>query len=83
MADEDTAVPPPKSPSAPEVVAPTNWVNVALPFSHLCVEESSKATAELAALVADIAAIVEEAVPGPKAKRLRERAQALKATTRS
>jgi len=78
MAAGDSGVQPPKARSAPEVVAPTNRVNVALPFGNIHVEESSKDLAELTAIVADLAAIVEEAAPGPKVKRLRERAQLLK-----
>ena len=69
----------PRGRSAPEVVAPTSRVNVALPFSHLHVEESSKGLAELASLVADLVAVVEAGSPGPKTKKLRDQAQALKA----
>ena len=54
-------------------------MNVALPFSHFSVEESSKDLEELVAIVADLSAILEEVAPGPKAKRLREQAQVLKA----
>jgi hypothetical protein len=61
------------------VVAPTSRVNVALPFSHLHVEESSRGLAELTAIVAEMAAVIEKAVPGSQAKHLRERTQALKA----
>jgi hypothetical protein len=75
---EDRVSVPPRGRSAPEVVAPTNRVNVALPFSHLHVEESSRAVAELAALFADLAVIVEQAVPGPKATELRKRAETLR-----
>jgi hypothetical protein len=40
--------------TAPEVVAPTNRVNVAFPFSTITLQEPSKELAELAALVADL-----------------------------
>ncbi len=75
---DGTEVQPTKQRSAPEVVAPTSKVNVALPFSHLHVEESSKDLGELSGIVADLAGIVEEANPGPKVKRVRERAQVLR-----
>lgn len=76
MADTDGRSPRPRS--APEVVAPSNRVNVALPFSHLHVDDSSRDLGELAALVADLTGLVEEAAPGPKARGLRERAHVLK-----
>jgi hypothetical protein len=79
MAADGPTTPAARSRSAPEVVAPTSRVNVALPFSHLHVEESSKGLAELAALVADLVVVVEESAPGPRIRKLRERAQALKA----
>ena len=63
--------------AAPEVVAPTNKVNVALPFSHLHVEESSKNLAELISIVSDLIGVVEQAAPGPKVKKLRERVHVL------
>lgn len=68
--------------SAPEVVAPTSRVNVALPFSSIHIEESSKDLAELAAVVADLASAIEGLTPGPKSKKLREQAQALAARFR-
>jgi hypothetical protein len=72
---DDAEVTAARTRTAPDVVAPTNKVNVALPSSHLHVEESSKDLAELSAIRADLAAVVEEIAPGPKVKRLRERAQ--------
>ena len=64
--------------SAPEVVAPTNRINVALPFSNLRVEESTKDLAELSGIVADLVAVVEATSPGPKVEELRERAEVMK-----
>ncbi|HUI03440.1 MAG TPA: hypothetical protein VLZ77_07855 [Acidimicrobiales bacterium] len=84
MADEKTATAaPPRRPgrpehrTAPEVVAPTNRINVALPFSHLQVEETSKDLAELAQIVGELAALVADVAPASKAKALRARAEAL------
>jgi hypothetical protein len=59
MADEDSSIQlPTRARSAPEVVAPTNRVNIALPFGNVHVEESSKDLAELAAVMAEVASIV-------------------------
>lgn len=77
MADDQPEVEHPKAHSAPEVVAATNRVNVALPFSSIDIEESSRDLAELAVVVADLVTIVEGVAPGPKVKRQRERAQML------
>ena len=80
MADDDSGVQPSsKARSAPEVVAPTNRVNVALPFGSIHIEESSKDLAELAAVMAELVSIVEGLKPGPRTKKLREQAQALAA----
>lgn len=65
--------------SAPEVVAPANKVNVALPFGNIHIEESSKDLAELATIVADLALITEGLKPGPKGKKLHDEAEALAA----
>ena len=77
MAEDDSGLHPIKARSAPEVVAPTNRVNVALPFGSIHIEESSKDLAELAAVVAELVSIVEGLAPGPKVKRLREQVQAV------
>ncbi len=79
MADGDSSVQPHKPRAAPEVVAPTNRVNVALPFGNIHVEESSKDLAELAAITAALVSIVEGLAAGPKIKKLREQAQAFAA----
>ncbi len=41
-----------------KLVAPTTRVSVAFPFSHLHIEESGKDLAELAAIVAQLVALV-------------------------
>lgn len=61
----------------PGVVAPSTRVNVALPFSHFKVEEPSRELVELAQVVARLAAVVEEAAPGPQARLARRQADAL------
>jgi len=82
MTDDDLEVPLPKAHSAPEVVAPTNKVNVALPFGNIHIEESSKDLAELSRIVADLAFVIESLAPGPKVKALREQSQLLAARLR-
>jgi hypothetical protein len=72
----------PRARSAPRVVAPTNKVTVALPFSKITLEEPGKEIAELAAIVAELTAIVERVAEGPELTRLRDRAEALAARTR-
>ena len=79
MGDGEEVVVPPRTHTAPEVVAPTNRVNVAFPFGSVRIEESSEDLAELSGIVADLAAAVEEVAPGPKAKKLREHARVLAA----
>jgi hypothetical protein len=54
-------------------------VNVALPFGNIHIEESSKDLAELAAIVVELASIVDGLTPGPRIKKLREQAQTLAA----
>ena len=72
----------PRSRQAPGVVAPTTRVNLALPFSKITVEETGREVAELAAIVADLAAAMEKAAPEPGLPELRERAEALAARLR-
>ena len=67
---------------APGVVAPTTRVNLALPFSKITIEEPGKEFAELAAIVAGLAAAIEQAVPEPGLPDLRKRADALMARLR-
>jgi hypothetical protein len=71
-----------RSHKAPEVVAPTNKVNVALPFSKITVEEPGKDLVELSAVVAELAAALESVVAEPAVTQLRQRAQALAARMR-
>jgi len=72
----------PRTRAAPRVVAPTNKVTVALPFSKITLEEPGKEVAELAAIVAELTAIVEHVAGGPELARLRDRAEAVAARTR-
>jgi hypothetical protein len=69
--------------SSPEIVAPTNRINVALPFAHLQVEEPSQDLAELAHILAELAAVVADLAPTSTAKDLRARAEALTPTYRA
>jgi DNA topoisomerase VI subunit B len=68
----------PKS-AGPGVVAPTNRVTVAFPFSKIVLEEPSADIAELAAVTAELAALIETIAPGPAAAELSRRARALAA----
>ncbi len=68
--------------SAPRMIAPTNKVNVALPFSKITVEEPSKEFRELARIVAGLAAAMERLVPGQEETELRERADVIAARSR-
>ena len=58
----DSATRPPR----PPVVIPTNKVTVALPFSKITIEEPDRELAELAAIVAELAALVEAAAPSQR-----------------
>ena len=62
----------------PGVVAPSNRVNVALPFGQIKVEEASRELAELIVLVRDLVFDL-EATSGQELKEIRERATALAA----
>ncbi len=62
---------------APDVVAPTNRINVALPFSKIQTLEPSKELGELAEVVAGLAAILEEVAPGKESKKLHDHARRL------
>ena len=59
----------------PQVVAPSNRVNVAFPFSQIKVEEPSRELADLASLVVDLLAELSEWVPEERLGELRERAE--------
>ena len=51
-------------------MVPTNKVTVALPFSKITVEEPNKELAELAVIVAELAALVEAGAAEPEATQL-------------
>ncbi|HET9972230.1 MAG TPA: hypothetical protein VFQ68_28615 [Streptosporangiaceae bacterium] len=63
----------------PTVVTPLTKVNLALPFSKITVEEPGKDTAELASIVAAMAAVMERTLDEPFLPELRKRAEALAA----
>ncbi len=67
---------------APAVVTPTTRVNLALPFSKITVEEPGKDLAELASIVAALAAVMERTVDDPFLPELRKRAEAFAARLR-
>jgi hypothetical protein len=75
---EDTAVAR-RTKQAPGIVAPTTRVNLALPFSKITVEEPGKDLAELASIVAALAAVMERTANDPFLPELRKRAEALAA----
>ena len=77
MNDDDSGKQLPKPRSVPDVVAPTNRVNVAFPFSNIHIESRSKDFDELATLVGELLLIVERIEPTEEVRGLRERAQAL------
>lgn len=82
MADKQCTVRDSHPSSAPRMIAPTNKVNVALPFSKITVEEPSKEFRELARIVAGLAAVVERLAVQPEVTRLRERADVIAAQSR-
>ena len=63
---------------APGIVAPSNRVNVALPFSQIKLQEPSKELAELAALVFDLVGTMAEWVPEDRLEELSSRARVLR-----
>ena len=66
----------------PAIVTPLTKVNLALPFSKITVEEPGKDLAELASVVAALAAVMERTVDEPFLPELRKRAEALAARLR-
>ena len=64
---------------APAIVTPLTKVNLALPFSKITVEEPGKDLAELASMVAALAAVMERTADDPFLPELRKRAEALAA----
>ena len=67
---------------APAIVTPLTRVNLALPFSKITVEEPVKELAELASVVAALAAVLERTADDPFLPELRKRAEALGARLR-
>ena len=77
MPDCDRGHEPSSTRRAPEVVAPTNKINVALPFSKILTHEPSGELGELATIVAGLASLVERLTPGTQSRKLHEHAQKL------
>jgi len=67
---------------APAIVTPLTKVNLALPFSKITVEEPGQDLAELASVVAALAAVMERTADDPFLPELRKRAEALSARLR-
>ena len=67
---------------APAIVTPLTKVNLALPFSKITVEEPGKDLAELASMVAALAAVMERTADDPFLPELHKRAEALAARLR-
>ena len=82
MADRQTSATARRRIPAPAIVTPLTKVNLALPFSKITVEEPGKDLAELASIVAALAAVMERTVDEPFLPELRKRAEALAARLR-
>ena len=82
MASEEGTTATRRSRQAPGIVAPTTRINLALPLSKITVEEPGRELAELAAIVAGLAAAMEQAVPDSDLPELHKRADALVARLR-
>jgi hypothetical protein len=82
MAVEQEAAGTRRARPVPTVVTPLTKVNLALPFSKITVEEPGKDTAELASIVAAMAAVMERTLDEPFLPELRKRAEALAARLR-
>ena len=82
MADRQTAATARRKFPAPAIVTPLTKVNLALPFSKITVEEPGKDLAELASVVAALAAVLEWTADDPFLPELRKRAEALAARLR-
>jgi hypothetical protein len=77
MADRRTTPTARQKVPAPAIVTPLTKVNLALPFSKITVEEPGKDLAELASIVAALAAVLERTMDDPFLPELRKRADAL------
>jgi hypothetical protein len=82
MASEKAIVEAKRPRLGPGVVVPTTKVNLALPFSRITVEEPGKDLAELASVVAALAAVMERTADDPFLPELHKRAGALAARLR-
>ena len=82
MAGQESAGTARRARLAPAIVTPLTRVNLALPFSKIAVEEPSRDTAELASIVAALAAVMERTADDPFLPELRRRAEALAARLR-
>lgn len=82
MAGQQTTAEARRTYPAPAVVTPLTKVNLALPFSKITLEEPGKDLAELASVVAALAAVMERTVDEPFLPELRKRAEALAARLR-
>jgi uncharacterized membrane protein len=82
MTDRQTASAVRRRLPAPAIVTPLTKVNLALPFSKITVEEPGKDLAELASVVAALAAVMERTADDPFLPELRQRAEALAARLR-
>jgi hypothetical protein len=77
MAEDTHAATAARTGSAPRMVAPTTRVNFAFPFGKITVEEPARDIAELASIVAELAAAVARTDSEPAVTHVRERAEAL------
>ena len=82
MAEDKHAATAARAGSTPRMVMPTTRVNFAFPFSKITVEEPGKDLAELASMVAALAAIMERTADDPFLPGLHRRAEALAARLR-
>jgi hypothetical protein len=82
MAGKESSAVAGRTRSAPAFVTPLTKVNLALPFSKITVEEPGRETAELASVVAALAAVMERTADDPFLPELRKRAEALAARLR-
>jgi hypothetical protein len=82
MADRQSTDTARRARPVPAVVTPLTKVNLALPFSKIAIEEPGRDTAELASIVAALAAVLERTADDPFLPELRKRAEALAARLR-
>jgi hypothetical protein len=82
MAGQQTTAEARRTRPAPTMMTPLTKVNLALPFSKITVEEPGKDLAELASVVAALAAVMQRTADDPFLPELRKRAEALAARLR-